>query len=162
IREDDRLEPRSDYAVAKAAATLLCQAQAHQGRPVAIVRVFSAYGPGEAPSRLASYAMSCCRQGVAPKVATGIQPRDFIYVNDVIDLVCVAAGLPKMTGEILHAGTGRPCSVRDMVQTIMSVCRADMKAEFGSEAMRPDEPGSWTANIERTIRVTGWKPRYTL
>src|SRR5262245_26351412 len=32
--EDDVLEPRTDYAVAKAAATLLCQTEAYRGRPV--------------------------------------------------------------------------------------------------------------------------------
>ena len=42
MREADRLEPRTDYAVTKAAATLLCQAEAYKGRPVVTVRVFSA------------------------------------------------------------------------------------------------------------------------
>jgi nucleoside-diphosphate-sugar epimerase len=172
IREDDLLKPRSDYAVAKAAATLLCQAEAYQGRPVTIVRVFSAYGPWEAPARIASYVMSCCRGGVPPKVTTGIQPRDFIYVDDVIDLIDLAAHLPEARGQILHAGTGRPCCVRDMVETIMSVCHSSMdplaprpgetRAEYGGEAMRPDEPASWTANIEHTQAITGWSPCYTL
>ena len=162
IREVDLLEPRNDYAVAKAAASLLCQAEAYQGRPVVIVRVFSAYGPWEAPMRLASYVMSCCWQGVIPKVTCGTQPRDFIYVDDVVDLLHVAASLPGARGEILHAGTGRPCCVRDMVETIVSVCGSSTNPEFGSEAMRPDEPVSWVANIERTKAITGWSPRYTL
>ena len=34
IREDEPLAPRTDYAVAKAAATLLCQAEGYRGRPV--------------------------------------------------------------------------------------------------------------------------------
>jgi nucleoside-diphosphate-sugar epimerase len=162
IREDDLLEPRNDYAVAKAAATLLCQAEAYQGRPIAIVRVFSAYGPWEAPSRLASYVMSCCRQGIAPTVTAGTQPRDFIYVDDVLDLINLAASFPGARGQILHAGTGRPCCVRDMVETIISVCGSGVKPQFGGEAMRPDEPAMWTANIERTQAITGWSPRYGL
>jgi nucleoside-diphosphate-sugar epimerase len=177
IREDDRLEPRTDYAVAKAGAALLCQAEAYQGRPVAIVRVFSAYGPWEERSRLASYVMRCCRQGVTPSLTSGIQPRDFIYVDDVIDLIRLAGCLPQARGEILHAGSGNPCRVRDMVETIMSVCdtgmnpltpgpssgeRRETRAEFGAEAMRPDEPAYWAASIERTTAITGWKPRYGL
>jgi nucleoside-diphosphate-sugar epimerase len=177
IREDDLLEPRNDYAVAKAAATLLCQAEGYHGRPLAIVRVFSAYGPWEAPSRLASYVMRCCQQQISPKVTEGTQPRDFIYVDDVIDLIQHAAQLPAARGQILHAGTGRPCSVRDMIETIMSVfdssinplrpdpspgARGETGVDFGCEAMRPDEPVSWVADIERTQAITGWKPRYTL
>jgi nucleoside-diphosphate-sugar epimerase len=162
IREDDLLEPRSDYGVAKAAAALLCQAESYQGRPISIVRVFSAYGPWEAPSRVASYVMSCCQRGLSPQITKGTQPRDFIYVDDVVDLLLLAASLPRARGQILHAGTGRPCCVRDMIQTIMSVCRSGLRPEFGGEGMRPDEPASWTANIERTQAITGWRPRYEL
>ena len=52
MRSTDLLEPRTDYAVAKAAATLLCQAEARKGLPITTVRVFSAYGPWEEPGRL--------------------------------------------------------------------------------------------------------------
>ena len=68
ISETDLLAPRTDYAVSKAAATLLCQAEAFQGRPVITVRVFSAYGPGEDPRRLVPTVMGCCLRGESPPV----------------------------------------------------------------------------------------------
>jgi nucleoside-diphosphate-sugar epimerase len=163
MREADRLEPRSDYAVTKAAATLLCQAEAYKGRPVVTVRVFSAYGPWEEPSRLVPYVMDCCDRGVNPRCTAGLQPRDFIYADDVVDLLKVAAHHPAAPGQILHAGTGCQQRVRDMVETIIAVCgRGKVRAEFGSEAPRPDEPACWQASIERTTALTGWQPRYDL
>ena len=163
MRETDRLEPRTDYAVTKAAATLLCQAEALQGRPVATVRVFSAYGPWEEPSRLVPYVMDCCYRGVHPRCTAGMQPRDFVYAGDVVALLKQAAHHPAAIGQILNAGTGAQQRVRDMVDTIVAVCGGGkIRPEFGSEPLRPDEPTCWRASIELTTALTGWRPRHDL
>jgi nucleoside-diphosphate-sugar epimerase len=161
--EEDRLEPRSAYGVSKAAATLLCQAEAMKGRPVVTVRVFSAYGPWEEMTRLVPYVMGRCHDGIDPKVSTGWQPRDFIYVDDVLALLQCAARQSQCHGQILHAGTGRQHTVRDMVETIVAVCGSGrVRAQLGTESVRPDEPTSWVASIERTTALTGWRPRHDL
>ena len=161
MREDDRLEPRSDYAVAKAAATLLWQAEAYRGRPVVTVRIFSAYGPGEDPNRLASYVMKCCLQGTPARVTTGDQPRDWVYADDVVALLRVAAEAPAARGQILHAGCGVRHTARDLVEAVVETCEGPV-AEFGLAPARSDEPAVWTAEITRTRELTGWGPRYDL
>jgi len=163
MREDDRLEPRTDYAVSKAAATMLCQAAAYGGRPVTTVRVFSAYGPREDPSRLVPYVMDCCLRGERPRVTSGAQPRDFVYVDDCVELFERAAHSPAAQGRILHAASGRRQTVREMVETIVEVCAPGrLTAEFGAEPERPDEPQAWFGDIERTAELTGWRPRRDL
>jgi nucleoside-diphosphate-sugar epimerase len=163
MSEDDVLEPRTDYGVAKAAATLLCQAEAIRGRPVTTVRIFSAYGSWEDPTRLVPYVMGCCLRGEAPRLTAGSQPRDFIYVEDVITLLRTAARLPCASGQILHAGTGRQHNVRAMVQTIVEVCSGGrLTPLFGAEATRPDEPVCWVASIQKTTALTGWTPVHDL
>ncbi len=161
MRPEDPLEPRSDYGVAKAAATLLCQAEAFRGRPVVTVRIFSAYGPWEDPTRIASHVMACCLRNEPPTVTAGHQPRDFIYVDDVVSLLQTAGRRPDLRGRILHAGTGRRQTVRDMVETIVAVCGA-ARAEFGSRPGRADEPAVWVADIEATAALTGWGPAHDL
>jgi nucleoside-diphosphate-sugar epimerase len=158
---EDRLEPRSDYGVAKAAATLLCQSEALQGRPVVTVRIFSAFGPWEDPARIASHVMACCRRGTPVRITAGHQPRDFIYIEDVVSLLQIAGRRPELRGQILHAGTGRRQTVRDMVETIIGVCDTG-RAEYGARADRPDEPGVWVADIASTVALTGWRPTHDL
>ncbi|HMC90695.1 MAG TPA: NAD(P)-dependent oxidoreductase, partial [Gemmataceae bacterium] len=163
MRPDDGLQPRTDYAVAKAAASLLCLAESHNGRPVVVVRVFSAYGPWEDPTRLVPYVMRCCHRGEPVRVSAGWQPRDFIYVDDVVDLLKIAALQPGAHGHILHACTGRQSTVRDMVQTIVSVCGAGLVQTFlGAEPVRPGEPTSWVGSLAETTALTGWNPHHTL
>jgi nucleoside-diphosphate-sugar epimerase len=163
MREDDRLLPRTDYGVGKAAATLLCQAEALRGRPVCTVRVFSAYGPWEDPSRLASHVLDCCRRGVRPGVTAGRQPRDFVYIDDVINLLKAAASHPDAPGEVLHAGTGRRQTVRDLVEAALAVCTGGrLAAEYGAAPARPDEPATWVADIAHTTAAVGWRPAHGL
>jgi nucleoside-diphosphate-sugar epimerase len=161
MRADDRLDPRSEYAIGKVASALLCQAAAYRGRPNTVVRVFSAYGPWEDPKRIASYVMGCCVRGEAPRVTSGLQPRDFVYVEDVTALLRTAADEPKVHGRILLAGTGQRQTVRDMVETVVAVC-GGKPAEYGAEPPRSDEPAVWQADIEETTALTGWRPRYDL
>lgn len=163
MRASDLIKPRTAYAVSKAAATLLCQSEALQGRPVCTVRVFSAYGPWEDPRRLVPYVMECCLRGETPRVTPGAQPRDFIHVDDVMDLLEIAAHCPAARGQILHAGSGRQHTVREMVQTILQVCgNQRLEAQFGAEPTRADEPRCWVADLEETTVLTGWKPRLDL
>jgi nucleoside-diphosphate-sugar epimerase len=159
MREDDRLQPRTDYAVSKAASTLLVQAEAHKGRPVTTVRIFSAYGPWEDPSRLIPYLMNCCLRGERPRVTDGRQPRDFIHVDDCVSLLKRAAECVDTRGAILHAGTGRRQTVRGMVDLVMRICtEGRLSADFGVEPSRADEPAEWVADISHTTALTGWRP----
>jgi nucleoside-diphosphate-sugar epimerase len=163
MRETDRLEPRTDFAISKAASTLLVQAESFKGRPVATVRIFSAYGPGEASTRLVPYVMECCLRGERPHVTEGGQPRDFIHVDDCVALLKRAAETPAAKGQILHAGTGRPQTVRGMVELALQVCTGGfLSAEFGADPPRRDEPKEWVADISRTTALTGWRPKVDL
>jgi nucleoside-diphosphate-sugar epimerase len=163
MREDDPPRPRTDYGVAKAAATLLCQAEAYRGRPVVTVRIFSAYGPFEEPNRLASSVMAACLRGDLPRVTQGHQPRDWIYVDDVLDLLETTAAAPRVEGAILHAGTGRRQSVRDLVEAVIAACPVGHRMPiYGAYPDRPDEPAVWVADVARTSLLTGWTPRVGL
>jgi nucleoside-diphosphate-sugar epimerase len=163
MRDNDLPEPRTPYAVGKAAATLLCRAEAMRGRPVATVRVFSPYGPWDDPSRLVPYVMSCCARDEVVRVTSGRQPRDFIYVDDCVNLIVRTADCQEARGQILHAGSGQQQSVRDVVEAIVGVCGGDPeKIRFGDEPTRADEPEHWSASIERTTALTGWRPEVEL
>jgi nucleoside-diphosphate-sugar epimerase len=162
MRETDTLTPRTDYAVSKAAATLLCQAEAFRGRPVMTVRVFSAYGPCEDSRRLVPSIIANCLRNEPPRVTSGNQPRDFIYIDDVVSLLQTAARCPEAKGQVLHAGTGCSHTVREMVETIIDVSGSKLPPCYGALAARADEPETWVADITQTIRLTGWEPRYDL
>lgn len=151
-------EPRSTYAVSKAAATLLCQAEAFRGRPVCTVRLFSTYGPWDHPERLPLYVMRCCLEGRRPRVSAGGLPRDFLYVGDAVDVLRLAAENPRAVGQVLNAGGGRQQTVRDMVEAILSVAGGGLRAEYADAPLPEDEPTRYVADMCRTRSLLGWMP----
>lgn len=162
MREDAALEPRGDYAEAKAAGTRLCQAEAEQGKPVSIVRLFSVYGPWEEPSRLVPHVMGCCMRGENLRVTAGSPPRDFIAVDDVVALLRIAASNPAARGQVLHAGTGVQSRIRQMIEAIITTSGRRTGVQYGVADLRPNEPERWVASIEQTTTLTGWRPRHDL
>ena len=76
-REDEYLEPNSDYAVTKAAATLYCrQIAVDRGVNVTTLRLYSAYGPWEEPTRLVPTLIAKGLGGEIPElVSPGRRPR---------------------------------------------------------------------------------------
>lgn len=170
LGEDERLEPRGDYAVSKAAASLLVQAEAFRGQPVTIVRLFSPYGPWDDSHRLVPYCLACCLRGEAPQVADTRQARDYIHVDDCVALLKRAAQTPAARGEVLHAGTGQRQTVRDLVETILAICTGGyLRADFDEAVAEADDTRPAigaadvvVADIERTTALTGWRPCHTL
>jgi nucleoside-diphosphate-sugar epimerase len=163
IHETERLQPQTNYAVSKAAASLLVQAEVQRGRPIVIVRVFAVYGPGEDGTRLVPYLMRCCLRSEVPRVSEGSQRRDFIFLFDVVELLCLAADCPAVVGQALHAGTGQELSVRTMVHEVLRVCGGQhLPVVFGGSALHPGETPHYRAGIEMTRRLTGWLPQHSI
>src|SRR5262245_25418968 len=87
--------PASPYAAAKWAAS-------GYGRmfhslfqtPVVILRPFMVYGPAQAPSKLIPSVIRSLLDGISPRVSSGKQRADWIYVSDVIDGFVAAATTP--------------------------------------------------------------------
>jgi CDP-glucose 4,6-dehydratase len=162
VAEDAPLRPETDYAVAKAAAARLCLAQGGRGWPVVVVRIFAAYGPGEAPGRLLPYVMDCCRRGEPIRVSAGLQRRDWVYVDDVVDLLRAAARTPAACGRVLHAATGCGHTVREAVEAVLEAAGHPTSVIYGTRPPRPGEPDVYLAAVDRTQALTGWRPRYDL
>src|SRR6185369_13852463 len=101
-------------------------------------------------------------RGECPRVTSGDQPRDWIFIEDVVSLLCRAAECPEARGRILHAGSGRIQTVRDMVEEILAVSGLRLRAEYGANTRRPDEPTIWVADTTATRAITGWEPKTDL
>jgi nucleoside-diphosphate-sugar epimerase len=162
IPESAPLWPRGAYAVAKREASRLCLALARRGFPAVIVRLFSTYGPAENPMRVVPSVMDGCRRGEAPLVCFPDEVRDFIHVSDVVRLLKAAGERALPPGQVLHAGTGVPVTVRGLVETILKVCGSPLRPREAPARPAGRLAAGYTAAIERTAALTGWRPALDL
>lgn len=160
MRETDLLDPNSFYAVAKATQSLLCQ---HMGRradrQIVTLRLFSVYGSYEEPNRLIPNLMmsaidNTCLRMVSPRTA-----RDFVFVDDVVDVYLEVDRLRELAGEILNVGTGVQTSLSELLEIMGEVQGRPVNAEWESVPARTWDAMTWVADVSKIRSKLGVVPR---
>jgi nucleoside-diphosphate-sugar epimerase len=163
MMETDVLEPNSMYGVTKAAFTNYCTyAHAQKGAHVTTFRIFAAYGYYEDQMRLMPSLITACLRNEAPKLTSPGSVRDFIFVEDVLGALMRAPEVPEADGEILNLGTGMQRTVGEAAQLAIELSGCSKQPEWGVVGKRQVEPKSWVADMGKTGRILGWKPRHNL
>jgi nucleoside-diphosphate-sugar epimerase len=158
MRETDTLEPTSYYAVAKAAQTLLCQAATRTSAfPLVTLRLFSVYGPYEEPGRLLPNLLRAALRDEVIHMADPATSRDFIHVDDVVDLYLMVDQLRGLPGEILNVGTGLQTSLETLVATVAEVRGRPVLARWGSMGARPWDASTWMADTSKARQLLAWQ-----
>jgi nucleoside-diphosphate-sugar epimerase len=158
----DNETPTSPYAAAKSASTAygrmfhrLC------GLPVVTARIFMTYGVGQRSDKLIPYIVRSFLQGCAPKLASGKERFDWIYIDDVVEGLVAASSIPALEGEMVDLGSGRLTATKELVERVTKVIGADISPLFGA---LPDRPLQCcrSANTEQTKALLGWSPVVSL
>ena len=159
MAEGDMLEPVGDYGVAKAAATLFCRSEALQkGLPVVTLRLFSPYGPWDDPKRFIPYVIKSLMLGASPRVSTPKSVRDYVYIDDVVDLYLQVVTAPRLSGEIVNVGSGVQSSMGNVASVVEQLVGAGVTSTWGAVTSQRAEPQSWVADIARARMLLGWEP----
>ncbi len=157
------LEPVSDYAVAKIAATHFCLKEALVHKlPIYTVRPFSVYGDYEMPTRLIPTILVNALQNNPIALGSPQNVRDFIYIKDMTALYHAIALQRPIATHIFNGGTGFQSSTQDVVNTVETTLQRPLAIEWGQAASRPWEPTQWQADISLAKKLLNWQPRYTL
>jgi nucleoside-diphosphate-sugar epimerase len=163
MKETDILEPNTYYAVSKATQTLLCQHIAwSENRPICTLRLFSVYGPYEEPSRLVPAVINSCLRGEDIALSLPETSRDFIFIDDVVDVYLQIDRLSQLSGEILNVGTGTLSTLKDVVSTVIRLTNAKVKAMWGAMPPRTFDTDIWVADRTKIFRLLKWQPKWSL
>jgi GDP-4-dehydro-6-deoxy-D-mannose reductase len=157
IAEDRRVDPRTPYALTKAAAERLAVA-----RGAVVARAFNLVGPGQAPGfALPSFARQLAairRNGLEPVLRAGnlSARRDFVHVDDGAAAFRLLAekGEP---GGIYNIASGRALPVSEALERLMAVSGVAARVEEDPERMRPVDLPLLLGDAGR-LRALGWQP----
>jgi UDP-glucose 4-epimerase len=113
--EDDPLEPLSPYGASKAGAEALVSSFAKSGKlqNVMSIRIFNVYGENQSSQYagvITSFAKRLSKMLPPIIYGNGEQTRDFIYINDVINIILLlleGKGVLSSSG-VLNVGTRKP------------------------------------------------------
>lgn len=161
LTEQTALAPDTLYGATKAAASLLVgHYHDYRNLSTVVLRLFSCFGPREAPSKLIPYVITTALAGGEISLTSGEQLRDFLYVQDAVDAI-VAAASGRLDGEsVYNVSSGQLVRVRDVANRIVNLVGAGTISDIAHAPLRPQRAvlrGSPTALMQR-----GWEPRIPL
>ncbi|SDD67168.1 dTDP-6-deoxy-L-talose 4-dehydrogenase (NAD+) [Variovorax sp. CF079] len=147
-------DPRNPYGFAKDALRRELEfLAADLGFKLSWARLFYMYGEGQAPGSLYSQFIAAGISGAAEfPMSGGEQLRDFLHVTDVaqrlVRLACDAPG-----AGIVNVCSGRPTSVRALVEGWLEVHRWPMKLALGHYPYPAYEPMAFWGSSAKLTRL---------
>jgi len=163
LREGDPIQPGTFRGAVKAACTLLCRqyALAH-GLPIVILRVFTAYGPWEARSRLIPSAfLAAVRDEALPLTPLGVR-HDFVHVLDVVEACLRAATLDSKGCTEVNIGSGRAWTNEAVVGLVEDIVGRKVRILPNAYPLRPVDLDRRVADTGQARKVLAWRPRFSL
>lgn len=152
--EDEPVEPEGPYAETKARATLRL-AELSEGAATRIVtlRIYSAYGPWEEPTRFIPALVLEGLEGRFPPLAAPATARDFVQVDDVCQAFLKAGSAPS---GIYNVGTGVQTTLEDAVGVARRLFEIEAEPEWASYQDRAWDTSVWVSNSSRARDAFGW------
>ncbi len=126
--------------------------------PVTILRLYLAYGPKQDVNRFIPIVMTNCIKNKNFELSHCNQFRDFIYIDDVIDIIMRSIINERATGEIFNVGTGKPIKLKSIIQKIRKYIKGG-KPIYGAKNLRSDEPNKIYPSMKKTQKLLKWKQK---
>jgi UDP-glucose 4-epimerase len=123
IHEELPPHPVSPYGASKLAGEGYCSAYNKSfGIDTVILRFGNVYGPGSLhkSSVVAKFIRQSLNGETLEIYGDGLQTRDFIYIDDLIHAVLLAAQVPNIGGEAFQIATSRETTVGEMAEMLVS------------------------------------------
>jgi dTDP-glucose 4,6-dehydratase/UDP-glucose 4-epimerase len=161
IDEGTALDPRSPYAVSKVALEHLarvCQ-RLRPDQRYAALRFFNVYGPDEYPDAvIPQFIVSLLSKGALTIEGSGLQRRDFSYVDDVIEMLARLFPCYDLPAA-LNVGAGRSWAIREVAELLTEMVPGTLLRQ---RPARPNEISGFVASVERLEALIGTVPRTSL
>ena len=162
--EDMTPNPMNPYAISKLIGEQYCKLFENlYGLEFNAIRPFNAYGSrmpisGIWTSAVATYINALKNDIPFVKFGDGTQRRDFVYIDDIIDLVLLMA-TSKVHGEAFNCGFGKNYSINEMLELVRKLMGKRIEATVID---KQKEPSQTLADITKATQMLGWKPKIDL
>lgn len=160
--ENDLEKPISPYSFGKLASTkfleMLFRTEAF---PATTLRLFLVYGPRQEYKRFIPHIIKGCLLGNDIPVSEGMQVRDFLYVDDLVNAIFKVFESPNARGETINLASGNPVTIREIITRVQEKIR-NGNPVFGQIPYRIGENMSLYADIEKAKTILNWQPLTSL
>ena len=167
IHEEMTPHPVSPYGASKLSGEAYCSAYFRTfGVETAALRFGNVYGPlsNHKNSVIAKFIKRAMRGEVLEIYGDGTQTRDFIYIEDLVRAIRLAATTEGVGGETFQIATNAETSVQEMVEELLPVlAAANVKdVEVRHAAPRLGDVRRNYSDTSKAARMLGWRAEVDL
>ncbi|TET72582.1 MAG: SDR family oxidoreductase [Candidatus Aminicenantes bacterium] len=165
MREENPLRPLSPYAVSKVAQDFLAwQYFKSYGLRTVRTRGFNHTGPRRGEvficSNFAKQIAEIEKKKREPVIFVGNleAKRDFTDVRDTVRAYWLSLEKGE-EGEVYNIGKGKTCSMKEVLDILLSKSKVHVKIEVDSKRLRPSDVPVLLSDCTRFRKLTGWEPK---
>jgi UDP-glucose 4-epimerase len=92
----------------------------------------------------------------------GTIKRDFLYVDDCVEAILLAAAPDAPRAEVLNVGVDEPTTFQDLAVELEALTGARWEYAPFSAERKAQEPGDFYSDVSKIRRLLGWRPRTSL
>ena len=155
--------PNSPYGVSKIAAEYYVSTLGTLYNIETVsLRIFNAYGPGqELPPSYPPVIPQLLRQaltgGSMVIYGDGSQTRDFVFVDDVVEALLLAATASSVNRAVINIGSGQEVSINDLASQVMRTTGKRVNVLHNQE--HSGGVSRLVADVRQAQKLLGWTPR---
>ncbi len=126
--------------------------------PSTVLRLYLAYGPRQDANRFLPIIIRGCIKNKKFPCSQGIQSRDFIHVDDVVEAIIKTLTNKNARGQIINIGSGKPRKIRNIIEHVKKISNGGYP-QFGKIKLRKDEILKLYPNINKAKGKINWRPK---
>jgi len=126
--------------------------------PSTILRLYLTYGPRQDINRFIPIIIEGCIKNKKFDCSEGNQFRDFVHVDDVVDVILKSLINKNARGQIINVGSGKPRKIRNIIEHIKKISKGGYP-QFGKIKLRKDEILKLYPNIKKAKNKINWRPK---
>ena len=161
-KEDDPLLANTSYGISKIIAEFILKDLSRRySIPVVCLRFFNVYGPGQGADMAIPNFISNAKRNLNITIhGNGYQIRDFLYIDDCIEVILKAAKKINQY-EIINVPGGETIDIINLVKMIKKLTNSKSKIQY-----KKIEPGSQifrsVGDNKKLVKILNFKPSVKL
>ena len=126
--------------------------------PLAVLRLFSVFGPWETSTRFVPSAIRAALDGGELSLTPPGICRDFVFVDDVVEACLLAAVADIRPGEVINVGSGEAHANEEVVALVERASGRAVRVRSGEHPLGPHDGAHCAAEIQRARRSSAGLP----
>lgn len=146
------------YAESKRIGEILCESFHRDFNiPVAMLRVFNVYGPGQTGESLVSHIVQQALEG-REIVVRDLEPRrDYLYIDDLVSAIVAVINAGHSGSGFFNIGAGVSHSVSEVIDLVQSVAGTKLSVRCTGDRLQNEIPDCFADSSLFRQRFT-WRP----